>query len=234
MHLSPHKWVEDAIRLTHYCKPIMSLSRRRRRKQEQRRHHEARLTPGASSGDRLREGDGSPSSPEQLFAWRAREESLVAARQEPRPDGEADPSAAPPAAPSPGLRETQKVERLAYTRRQAAEALGVSLSTIDRQVVPAIETVKLPWGQRLIPADELDRLLRKYREPARGRAARRPTGRPTTLSRSVVDRIRLEYARGRGLSEIARALTAEGVPTAHGALKWWPSTIRAVLCRRST
>ena len=34
-----------------------------------------------------------------------------------------------------------------------------------------------------------------------------------------------------GLSEIARALTAEGVPTAHGGRKWWPSTVRAVLVR---
>jgi hypothetical protein len=107
----------------------------------------------------------------------------------------------------------------------------VSISTIDRHVVPAIKTVKLPWGQRLIPADELDRLLRKYRKPACGRPARRPAGRPQTLPRSVVERIRLAYARGQSLSEIARALNAEGVPTAHGGRKWWPSTVRTVLLR---
>jgi hypothetical protein len=123
------------------------------------------------------------------------------------------------------------VERLTYTRRQAAEALGVSISTIDRRVVPSIDTVKLTWGQRLIPVDELERFMRNHLEPARLRPARRPAGRPPTLPRSVVERIRLEYARGRGLSEIARALTAEGVPTAHGGRKWWPSTVRAVLVR---
>jgi len=37
---------------------------------------------------------------------------------------------------------TSRVERLAYTRKQAAEVLGVSVSTIDRRVVPPIDTVK--------------------------------------------------------------------------------------------
>ena len=39
----------------------------------------------------------------------------------------------------------------AYTRRQAAEALGVSVPTIDRRVVPAINTVKTEWGMRTHP-----------------------------------------------------------------------------------
>jgi hypothetical protein len=109
----------------------------------------------------------------------------------------------------------------------------VSISTIDRHIIPRIETVKTPWGQRLIPADELDRLMSEYREPPRGRPARRPAGRPATLPRRVVERIRLEYAAGRGLSEIARALTDDAVPTAHGGKRWWPSTVRAVLVRSS-
>jgi hypothetical protein len=112
------------------------------------------------------------------------------------------------------------VPPLAYSRRQAAEALGVSISTIDRRIIPTIDTVKLPWGQRLIPVDELERFLRSHLAPARARQARRPAGRPSALPRSIVERIRLEYARGRGLSEIASALTADGVPTAHGGRKW--------------
>jgi hypothetical protein len=165
-----------------------------------------------------------------LFEQRALSESRVTDPQEssaPDEDNVAD------AGVSAQLREADVVERLAYTRRQAAEALGVSISTIDRYVVPAIETIKTPWGQRLIPADGLDRFLGKYREPARGRPAPRRAGRPATLPRSVVERIRLEYARGRGFSEIARALTADGIPTAHGGRKWWPSTVRAVLVRSS-
>jgi Recombinase len=201
----------------------MSLSRKRRRKQEQRRHHETR--PALADGPRA--GEAVPLSPEQQ---RALEKARGPAPEETASLLRAD-EPSPTAPCSDGLQEARKVERLAYTRRQAAEALGVSLSTIDRRVVPAIETVKTPWGQRLIPADELRRLLRNHREPARGRPARRAAGRPATLPRSVVERIRLEYARSRGLSEIARALTAEGVPTAHGGRRWWPSTVRAVLLR---
>jgi hypothetical protein len=227
MHLSTHKWVEDAIRLTHYCKPTMSLSRKRRRKQEQRRHHEARPAPGDGPRDR----EAAPRTPEQLCEpRRALEESRGPTPEEATGLRDADePSPTVPCAA--GLEEARKVERLAYTRRQAAEALGVSVSTIDRHVVSAIETVKTPWGQRLISADELRRLLRDHREPSRGRPASRPAGRPAMLPRSVVERIQLEYARGRGFSEIARALAEEGVPTAHGGRRWWPSTVRAVLVR---
>jgi hypothetical protein len=143
---------------------------------------------------------------------------------------------APPRCASPHavwLREANAVERLAYSRRQAAEALGVSISTVDRRVVASIDTVKTPWGQRLIPVDELKRFLREYLEPARPAAAPRPAGRPPSLPQHVVDRIRLENAGGQTLGEIARGLTADGVPTAHRGRRWWPSTVRAVLLRGS-
>jgi RimJ/RimL family protein N-acetyltransferase len=131
------------------------------------------------------------------------------------------------------LHEASRVERLTYSRKQAAEALGVSVATIDRRVVPAIDTVKTPWGQRLIPVDELERFLRKHIESGHPRAPHRPAGRPPSLPRSVVDRVQLEYARGRSLGEIAEGLTADSVPTAHGGRRWWPSTARAVLLRAS-
>jgi hypothetical protein len=129
------------------------------------------------------------------------------------------------------LRETEKVERLAYSRRQAAEALGVSISTIDRRVVPAIGTVKTPWGQRLIPVIELERFIKDHIEAATPRAAPRPAGRPAVLPTSIVDRIRREFASGRSLGEIARSLTTDGVPTAHGGRQWWSSTVRSILLR---
>jgi hypothetical protein len=212
----------------------MSLSRKRRRKEERRRHHETRLARPSSPHDRLHDGADALPSPEQLFeAKRALEESreseldATSARQRKVDEASLTELA------SRGLQEAQQVRRLAYTRRQAAQALGVSISTIDRHVIPAIETVKLPWGQRLIPAEGIERLLHDYRDPARGRRPRRQAGRPATLPESVAERIRLEYAHGRGLSEIARALNAEGVPTAHGGRRWWPSTVRAVLVRSS-
>ena len=60
--------------------------------------------------------------------------------------------------PPPGA-PTAASERLAYTRTQAAAALGISRSTFNRRVLPSIETVEMPWGARLVPVDELKRLV---------------------------------------------------------------------------
>jgi Recombinase len=100
-------------------------------------------------------------------------------------------------------------------------------------VVPAIHTVKTPWGQRLIPVDGLERFVREYLEPPREPGERGMAGRTPTLPQRVVERIRLDYARGRGLADIARQLNDDGIPTAHGGRQWWPSTVRAVLVRSS-
>lgn len=186
MHLSAHKWAEDAIRLTGYCKSTMSLSRKRRRKQARRRHHEAR----PASVDDLRDGGAAQFSPEHLFELRRRLDESRGSTPDETDAGVRDGDEATITVPfASNLREARRVQRLAYTRRQAAEALGVSVSTIDRRVVPLVETVKTPWGQRLIPADELRRLLRNHREPAPGSPAHRPAGRPATLPQSVVERI---------------------------------------------
>jgi hypothetical protein len=136
-------------------------------------------------------------------------------------------------APPGELQEIEELNRLTYSRRQAAEVLGVSISTIDRRLVPAMNTVKTAWGQRLIPVTELERFLEDHLEPPRERGDRGAAGRPPLLPRRIVERIRLEYARGRGFAEIARQLNEEGVPTAHGGRQWWPSTVRAVLVRSS-
>jgi hypothetical protein len=136
-------------------------------------------------------------------------------------------------APPGELQEVEEPNRLAYSRKQAAEALGVSISTVDRRLVRAVYTVKTPWGQRLIPVAELQRFLREHLEPPGQPGERGIAGRPPSLPRRVVERIRLDYARGRGLADIARALNENGVPTAHGGRQWWPSTVRAVLVRSS-
>lgn len=137
------------------------------------------------------------------------------------------------ATPVEVLREAFRVERLVYTRTQAAAALGVSRSTFDRRVLPLIETVEMPWGTRLIPVDELERLIAERRRPAgeerRGLQAR---GRPAAVAPEVVERIRRERTEGKSLAEIARRLTGDRVPTAHGGQRWWPSTVRSILLRR--
>jgi hypothetical protein len=122
------------------------------------------------------------------------------------------------------------VERLAYTRSQAAEALGISRSTLNR-LLPFLETVELPWGTKLIPVDELERLLEERRRSARGRREPATRGRPRSLPLKLVERIRAERAAGKSLARIAADLKANGTPTAHGGRQWWPSTVRAVLQR---
>jgi hypothetical protein len=110
----------------------------------------------------------------------------------------------------------------------------VSLATLDRRVVPAIETVKTEWGAGLIPVDELERYHAERRQAAR--TTRRSPGRPgrkSGLEPERVARIRGDYAKGRTLGEIARQLNADGVRTSQGGLHWWPSTVQAVLVRSS-
>jgi len=124
------------------------------------------------------------------------------------------------------------VERLVYSREQAAQALSVSLATLDRRVVPAIVTVKTEWGARLIPVAELERYGAERREEPRipQRRADR-SGRRSTLPPELVARIRRERAQGATRGEIARRLNLDDIPTAQGGRQWWPSTIRAVLLR---
>jgi Recombinase len=130
------------------------------------------------------------------------------------------------------VREPSRVERLAYTRTQAAEALGISRSTFNRRVLPLVETIEMPWGAKLIPADELQRLVAERRRPPT-QAARLTgkRGRPAAVSPELVARIRAEHAAEKSLGQIARGLNDDGVRTAQGGRRWWPSTVRTVLLR---
>src|SRR3954471_3315488 len=86
------------------------------------------------------------------------------------------------------------VQRLTYTRSQAAEALGVSVQTIDRRVVPAVDTVKTAWGSRLIPVSELERYLAEHIQPARLRPESAKRGRLATVPEEVWHLIGREHA----------------------------------------
>lgn len=141
------------------------------------------------------------------------------------------PSPVTPPVPSDGQVDGP-AERLVYSREQAAQALGISLATLDRRVIPTIATIKTEWGARLIPAAELDRhLAERTEEPRTPR--RRPTraGRKSTLPPDVVTRIGHERAQGGSLAAIAERLNRDGIPTGQGGRQWWPSTVRTVLVR---
>jgi len=145
------------------------------------------------------------------------------------------PTATTPSnSPVTRVRHATQVERLAYTRTQAAEALGVSRTTFSRRVLPLLETIDMPWGPRLVPVDELERFVKERRRPARGRAQTASPGRPTAIPDELVLHIRAEHGKGKSLRQIARDLNATQTPTAHGGAQWWPSTVRAVLLRESS
>lgn len=142
------------------------------------------------------------------------------------------PSPVAPPVPSGGQVDGP-AERLVYSREQAARALGISLATLDRRVIPTIATIKTEWGTRLIPAAEFDRYVAEHTEEPRPPGPRRPTrsGRKSKLPSEIVARIRRERAEGGTLAEIARRLNRDGIPTGQGGRQWWPSTVRAVLGR---
>lgn len=134
--------------------------------------------------------------------------------------------------PPEQFRPAERVEPLVYTRKQAADALGISVATLDRRIVPALNTVKTPWGTRMIPVRELERFLEAHAEIASIEfAPRRRAGRRPSIPPQIRERIKREHARGRSLGQIARGLTQDGVATAHGGRRWWPSTVRNVLIR---
>lgn len=54
-------------------------------------------------------------------------------------------------------------------------------------------------------------------------------GRPRTMDEEVSRRIVSERAQGRTMAAIADGLNADGVPTARGGAKWYPSTVKGVL-----
>jgi len=130
------------------------------------------------------------------------------------------------------VRQAATVERLAYTRTQAAEALGVSRSTFIRRVLPLVETIDMPWGTSLIPVDEIERVLSERRREASAEPQRAsPPGRKTTVRAAIVTRIRDERLSGRTYGEIARGLNADCIQTPQAGRQWWPSTVRDVFVR---
>ena len=87
-------------------------------------------------------------------------------------------------------------------------------------------------GHQAHSVDDLNRLLVvRCGQPSQQRPWRGKRGRPATVPVELVRCIDAEHVAGRSLGRIARELNASGTATAHGGVRWWPSTIRAVLRR---
>lgn len=81
---------------------------------------------------------------------------------------------------------------------------------------------RLPLGYRLASADAAT---------TRSRAGNPVQLVPVPEQLAVVERIRSERAAGRSMRDIAKGLTADGVPTATGGAQWAHSTVQRVLQR---
>ena len=99
--------------------------------------------------------------------------------------------------------------------------LGVDTSTPSGEMMANVLAVFAQFERRLI--GERTRAALAVR-----RAQGVTLGRPRTLPDGVRRRIVRERKRGDSLAEIARRLNMEGVPTAQGGKRWYPSTVRAI------
>ena len=99
--------------------------------------------------------------------------------------------------------------------------LGLDPTTPTGELVATIMAAVAQWERRAIGTRTKDALAAKRAQGVR-------LGRPSVLPAEVTDRIVSAYQAGMSWSAIARQLDADGVPTAHGGLKWYPATVRKV------
>lgn len=100
--------------------------------------------------------------------------------------------------------------------------LGVDTTTPTGRFVANLMANVSQLERELIGQRTRDALAERKRQGTR-------LGGPVTMAEDVRSRIAGEHAAGETLSAIARRLTAEGVPTARGGARWYPSTVRAVV-----
>ncbi|HXW80403.1 MAG TPA: recombinase family protein [Acidimicrobiales bacterium] len=100
--------------------------------------------------------------------------------------------------------------------------LGIDLSTAAGEFMANVMASAAQWERRIIGQRTKDALAVKQAEGVR-------LGRPVTLPAEVIGRIISARQTGAGWSAIAAGLNSDGVPTAHGGARWYPSTVRAVV-----
>jgi DNA invertase Pin-like site-specific DNA recombinase len=108
----------------------------------------------------------------------------------------------------------------------AAIDLGLDLSTPQGELVANVIASVAQWERRIIGERTREALAVRKAQGVR-------VGRPATLPKKVVARIRRERAAGKTLAAIADGLNEDRVPTAQGGLCWYPGTVRYTLARTS-
>lgn len=100
--------------------------------------------------------------------------------------------------------------------------LGVDTTTPAGELVANMMAAVAQWERRVIGERTAAALAQKKAAGAR-------LGRPRNLDPAIGERIMRERADGQTLRAIADGLNTDGVPTARGGARWYPSTVRAAL-----
>jgi DNA invertase Pin-like site-specific DNA recombinase len=100
--------------------------------------------------------------------------------------------------------------------------LGVDTTTPQGEMMASVMATFAQFERRLIGQRTRDALAVKRSQGVQ-------LGRPRTLPDKVRRRIVREHEKGAGLTAIANRLNADGIATAQGGKRWYPSTVRAVL-----
>jgi len=102
--------------------------------------------------------------------------------------------------------------------------LGVDTTSPSGELMANVLATFAQFERRMIGQRTKDALAQK-------RAAGVRLGRPRVLANEVVARITADRAKGLTWQAIADALNADGVPTAHGGVRWYPNSVRKVAIR---
>jgi len=100
--------------------------------------------------------------------------------------------------------------------------LGIDPTTPTGEMIASVMASFAQFERRLIGQRTREALAVKRAQGVR-------LGRPPTLPKRVRARIRREREKGRTFQAIADGLNADGVVTAQGGARWWPSSVRAAL-----
>jgi DNA invertase Pin-like site-specific DNA recombinase len=114
---------------------------------------------------------------------------------------------------------------------ERAEREGWALVLLDFDVDTTKPTGRLVAHVLAAVAEfERQRIRERTKEGlAQAKARGQRLGRPRQLPDDVVDRIVSKRREGRTIRAIAAGLNDDHVPTAQGGVRWWPSTVAAVL-----
>jgi Helix-turn-helix domain len=118
----------------------------------------------------------------------------------------------------------RRAQKELFSVSEAAARLGVNRSTLYRRAAAgALALTHQPYTRQLmVSRDELERHAYRHHSTR---------GRPPVLSDALLARIAAMREQGMSLPAIGAQLEREGVPTAHGGVRWWPSAVQAALRR---